>query len=191
MSTNHFSRLDHASQLIIDRLDQVLQKLDEPKSSDFAGRERDRRDAAPRATSPGAPSVVQAEEDELNMDENSPIPEHRTSPDAIIDWPIFGNRYPLGYFTNALFAEDFTGKCSSNFPRAKGSLVINEEEVPKLVEHFICRVHTKCPVLDVQTARRYAAEVAQDGLRWDGPSCLTVGLGYSITSGCHGLNIPT
>ncbi|KAH8694612.1 hypothetical protein BGZ61DRAFT_588540 [Ilyonectria robusta] len=50
----------------------------------------------------------------------------------------------------------------------------DEENVIRLVDNFIAFVHTKNPILDILTLKRYARSVAEDGPGWDGKTCLVL-----------------
>jgi hypothetical protein len=180
----------------VERLDQVLQKLEQNASHSSRSFDHVQTPGQIQLDStayrthidPGISSQLpaasvttpQINEDDLNMDENMMTPACRTSPDAVLDWPKFEKQYPWGYITDSLFTEEFNGARATTAiveGRSGGPVTpasINEESVPRLVEAFLCRVHTKCPVLDVEVARNFARDVAQDGLRWNGESCLTV-----------------
>ncbi|KAH7389223.1 hypothetical protein BKA64DRAFT_758445 [Cadophora sp. MPI-SDFR-AT-0126] len=180
--------LDPASQRVMDRLDQVLRKLDlneEQSSQNFSQILRKLDQAQPHhgrrpdtiGVDPALDSASASQQDtdgDLTMDENMMTPDGRTSPDAVIDWPVFKNQYPLGFITDSLFVHAYASLTPTSTSDELSSPSINEESVPRLVEVFLCRVHTKNPVLDIETARRYANAVAQHGLRWNGPSCLTL-----------------
>lgn len=43
-----------------------------------------------------------------------------------------------------------------------------------MIEQFIFLVHIKDPILDEDVLRRKAYSVVEDGLGWDGSSCLVV-----------------
>lgn len=119
------------------------------------------------------------------------IPPARTTPDAVLQWPIFGNLYPANYITDAVFeahAEDEYDPDSQDSipyqhhpakPRLSrssggGGVGIDEDAIPDLVQKFLELVHVKNPILDTDTILSYAHHVAEEGLRWDAPSCLVV-----------------
>ncbi|KAL5313245.1 hypothetical protein ACEPPN_018978 [Leptodophora sp. 'Broadleaf-Isolate-01'] len=190
------SSLDPASQMIVDRLDQLLRRFDQDaaqssKALDQVLHKLDQvrstglnQDALGPAFSSEAPATshpVHAQESDIHLveDENMLTPASQTSPDAVLDWPIFENQFPWGYITDSLFTDGIEESKMTNVHNANTSnfgtpASINEEAIPRLVEVFLSQVHTKCPVLDIEIARNYARDVARDGLRWTGPSCLTL-----------------
>ncbi|KAH9207667.1 hypothetical protein DL95DRAFT_482473 [Leptodontidium sp. 2 PMI_412] len=190
------SSLDPASQMIVDRLDQLLRRVDQDaaqssKALDQVLHKLDQvrstglnQDALGPAFSSEAPATshpVHAQESDIHLieDENMLTPASQTSPDAVLDWPIFENQFPWGYITDSLFTDGIEESKMTNVHNANTSnfgtpASINEEAIPRLVEVFLSQVHTKCPVLDIEIARNYARDVARDGLRWTGPSCLTI-----------------
>jgi hypothetical protein len=118
------------------------------------------------------------------------IPSSRITPDSILAWPIFENRYPVSYIQDGIFNSGcWKDRSSSNNISSSGgdvknlrsqkkslttSLSFQEEEVVSLVDRFLSLVHTKNPILDDDTLRLYARNVEEDGLSWDGLSCLVV-----------------
>ena len=51
---------------------------------------------------------------------------------------------------------------------------INDAHIVQLVNRYLALVHVKNPILDINKLKQYAAEVAEHGIDWDGPSCLVV-----------------
>lgn len=196
-----YPRLDPASQLIINRLDLVLEKLDETRTwptkqleqvlQQCCSKPRGSTSGQGVASSPKVgptiatlnqdmPSVLETVDD-LNLDLNMMTPPCRTSPDAVLDWPVFESRYRSGYISDGLFTQGLRHEkpLETLAQLAPGSSFvspssINEESVPRLVEAFLARVHIKAPVLNVKIAREYSRTVAQEGVRWTGPSCLVL-----------------
>ena len=113
------------------------------------------------------------------------IPSSRITPDSTLVWPIFENRFPTGFLQEAVFESagwgdgfgdtdcSFYGNATIKSPPT-ATVPFQEEAVVKLVERFLSLVHIKNPILDENTLRRYARRAAEDGLSWDGPSCLVV-----------------
>ncbi|KAM0319607.1 hypothetical protein ACHAO8_001030 [Botrytis cinerea] len=198
---NDLSTFDPASQIILERLDQVLQKLDE-KEVESAGTihrisqtlENLRSEqvslttTAQESVTPSLASTwqalstmgenVESEKDrKLQLDENMLTPSARTSPDAVLDWPVFESCYVTGFITRELFDQNFIDDSrtdKSEHDISQSSAFINEEAVPQLVEVFLTRVHIKSPILDPNIAREFGFKIAHEGLRWDAPSCLVL-----------------
>lgn len=167
---------DPASILILDRLNQVLSRLDRfdthAISSPETGTIADSRIAD---THIGTPSL-QGQANQLK------IPSRRTTPDDVLQWPIFQKLYPPNYLSDAVFeaenCEDDLGPDASTSchqlaskPVTRG---INEDEIPLLVQRFLELVHIKNPILDAGAISAYARHAAEFGLGWEPSSCLVV-----------------
>lgn len=173
-------RFDPASIAILDRLNQVLARLDEIPSAptpvlsgpaDLASSSTLRIPETPPVAR-GAVSAPGDEYDELH------IPSGRTTPDAILQWPIFEHQYPSTYLIDATFAaempdDDSESESNTRTSKAKGS-GYSEGQILERVQKFFDLVHIKNPILDQQTVWSYAQAVVEDGLEWDSSSCLVV-----------------
>ncbi|KAH8734252.1 hypothetical protein BGZ61DRAFT_341832 [Ilyonectria robusta] len=175
------SAFDPASLLILDRLDQVLSRLNQLPDSL-------RVSTIPTADTHISP-VDEPPQPLISPDQDSSydhlrIPSSKTSPDAILQWPIFENRYPRNYMVDAVFMADMADdsdveelnpavKTRRSNSRLKGS-GIDEDQILDLVQRFLDLVHIKNPVLDPDTIWSYARRVVEDGLKWDSPSCLVL-----------------
>ncbi|TLS20217.1 uncharacterized protein PpBr36_11496, partial [Pyricularia pennisetigena] len=51
---------------------------------------------------------------------------------------------------------------------------ISEAEIVPLVDKFLMEVHVRNPILDEEELRRYARDVAENGMTWDGKTCLVL-----------------
>jgi hypothetical protein len=115
------------------------------------------------------------------------IPPHRTTADTVLTWPIFAGRYEPHSLIETLLAP---GRCSNgtNSGHATGDEIIArdlvvvpgglrslpDEKIPSLVDNFLQNVHTKNPILDVESLVRHGRKAAENGLGWDAPSCLVL-----------------
>ncbi|EDN99187.1 hypothetical protein SS1G_14047 [Sclerotinia sclerotiorum 1980 UF-70] len=183
------AQLDFASQIIVERLDQVLQKLDEREvdsaetlrriSQELGTFQSEKVSLRSRWQAPATngEGLGSERDHELQLDENMLTPSARTSPDAVLDWPVFESQYPTGFITRHLFDQNFFDDSrpeESEHDVSQPSAFINEEAVPQLVEIFLTRVHTKSPILDPKTAREFGFKIALEGLQWDASSCLVL-----------------
>ncbi|PVH72481.1 hypothetical protein DL98DRAFT_470364 [Cadophora sp. DSE1049] len=110
------------------------------------------------------------------------IPSSRTIPDLILAWPIFDGKYLTDCLQDAIF--DSTGMIGSSdsasqaVDRPLGTKPVtsglSETEISGLIENFLAAVHTKNPILDENMLKRSANSIIEDGLSWDGPSCLVL-----------------
>lgn len=109
---------------------------------------------------------------------NLKIPSSRTTPDTILTWPIFNGVYPPSTLQTAIFEQDNTSRYSQGDYYSPITSVLStgfeDADIPRLTNRFLSLVHTKNPILDEHALRRMAIAVAEEGLRWNGPSCLVV-----------------
>ncbi|KAH8900300.1 hypothetical protein GQ53DRAFT_836223 [Thozetella sp. PMI_491] len=185
--------LDPTSLLLLGKLDQILDRLDEPQA---AGKQLSLNPSKPSdrlqsraagfavneaAPLPNEASVAKthhpSDEDEMN------IPGPRMTSDNILQWSIFRQEYPPDYLVQPLFRRAVESPSSTELddtqdngsaPWEPGFSV--ESRAVQLTDVYLVRVHPKNPVLPVNTLRKYAKEVEQRGLRWDGKSCLVVSI---------------
>jgi hypothetical protein len=113
------------------------------------------------------------------------IPPHKTSSDTVLTWPIFEHKYPSNHLIQALFMPSASlAVCKAPSDRAKsreetytvagGLRPPEDERIPALVDNFLQNVHTKNPVLDVETLVLRGRLSAEQGLGWDAWSCLVL-----------------
>jgi hypothetical protein len=108
-------------------------------------------------------------------------PDSHTSPESleipsrcnvscrILRWPIFQD---LNY--DRSLDTLFEGRSDSVQQHNSRSQGIVEDDIPSYVHRFLTYVHTKNPVIDHNVLLQYAREAAENGLRWDGPTCVVV-----------------
>ncbi|KAL3450803.1 hypothetical protein BJX65DRAFT_270142 [Aspergillus insuetus] len=182
------SSFDPASLLILEKLNEVLRKLDqEPdeKLQRAAVSEILNGDNNP-ANTPAAPGAVVG--DRYDVQAHVPpaldalqVPSSFTSTDSVLAWPIFGNRFRRGYLAEELFIAGHLSSQVLGHPFHVPSDYANlhrggicEEDIPGLITKFLHLVHIKNPILDTKLIRRYASRVTENGLSWDAPSCLVL-----------------
>lgn len=111
----------------------------------------------------------------------SHIPPHRTSADNVLTWPVFGGKYHSNYLIQPLLSDKefadpqlHAGQTQErdNFVLLNSLSPLEEERIPALVDGFLQNVHTKNPVLDVETLVLKSREAATQGLKWDAWSCI-------------------
>ena len=112
------------------------------------------------------------------------IPPQRASADVILQWEVFGGKYP----PNALIGQLFTPGSGDVPPSSRtaaspapdlvtpsaGLLPLEEEQIPSLIDRFLTNVYTKNPILDVESLVSHGRKCADHGLGWDGWSCLVL-----------------
>ncbi|KAH6621711.1 hypothetical protein C7974DRAFT_397016 [Boeremia exigua] len=172
------SAFDPASILILDRLNQVLARLDQGPSSSAntsptAPTPGDSVHASTTATSDLDLAVEQESYDQLR------VPSSQTTPDTILSWPVFQRQFPASFTTDSVFeaevSEDIQDSSQNDHTRF-GQKVggVNEECIPKLIKQFLQYVHIKNPVVDMDTIAMYAHTVSEEGIKWDTASCLVI-----------------
>lgn len=113
------------------------------------------------------------------------IPSSRTNPDLILAWPVFQGQFACECLQEAIFEsekygpdighdDDRTGSTGQRSGNRAVTFGLQESQIVNLVDRFLSLVHTKNPILDDDSLRRQAETIAEDGLSWDGPSCLVV-----------------
>lgn len=130
------------------------------------------------------PSGIE-EQVELDPDEELPpeapdLPANTNNCEAVLNWPIFQGSVP----EVKSFVLGYGDTPSDTLPAPKQSLGrgIQEEDFTPLSTRFLAYVHVKNPILDVPEFCNYVKDAAENGLRWDGPSCLVVSLPRSMLS---------
>lgn len=112
------------------------------------------------------------------------IPPHLMSADTILEWPIFQEKYPREALIGGLFqprenTEPSAGESSNvapvdDFIRFRGLLALDDERIPSIIDRFLQNIHTKNPILDVESLVKHGRKCAEHGVGWDGLSCLVL-----------------
>lgn len=112
------------------------------------------------------------------------IPPHRASADTVLQWGIFEGKYAANFLISTLFSPDHnsvslcTGATSSSsgdvITNTSGLTHLEEEQIPGLIDRFLQNVHTKNPILDVEALVKHGRKCAEQGIGWDGRSCLVL-----------------
>lgn len=169
----------------MDRLSQVLAEVKALKEHKPTV-PRSLFSAEPFSISPHVFQQPHARSDSLDDPEAIPddftLQPASTSADAILAWPMLAGPFPVTYIADGIFeaeahVETLVDTAFHEVHLAdpsSGLCGILEIDVPKLVRRFLDLVHPKDPVLEVGTLWSYAEGVAENGLRWDGTSCLVV-----------------
>ncbi|KAJ5295705.1 hypothetical protein N7508_010526 [Penicillium antarcticum] len=105
------------------------------------------------------------------------IPAGRCSADTVLTWPIFRGQFRESSLITTLFhyshgvSED---RPTESWTLPDGLQFTPDEQIPTLVECFIQNVHTKNPILDLESLIRSGRRAAEFGLQWDAQSCLVL-----------------
>lgn len=112
------------------------------------------------------------------------IPPHLMSADTILEWPIFQGKYPRDALIRGIFqpkgdiASSAQGSSSAppvdEFVRFTGIHPPDDERIPSLIDNFLQNIHTKNPILDVESLVKHGRKCAENGVGWDGLSCLVL-----------------
>ena len=180
--------LERVAETLSGRLDTVSRQLEDLKSVVQAN-------AAPRlyhqsslsGASVISPNIALATPPTSNKPIHEPsrdfshIPPHRTTADTVLTWPIFEGKYHDNYLIQPLLYDkdiaDPPLHPGSNLERDSYSMLtslppLEEERIPILVDAFLQNVHTKNPVLDVESLVLKSRDAATQGLGWDAWSCI-------------------
>ncbi|KAL3459529.1 hypothetical protein BJX64DRAFT_301264 [Aspergillus heterothallicus] len=169
---------DPASLLILDKLNQVLDRLN-PQAAlarSASSIQSDRSDhPVPSPQAAAGNPVFQADATPLALD-GLQIPSSFSSPDWVLDWPIFDDQFRQGCLAEELFVAEHlssqTSSGASSGSRSRGGIC--DDDVPRLVARFLHFVHIKNPILDPKAVTQLANRVAEDGAGWDASSCLVL-----------------
>ncbi|KAH6985338.1 hypothetical protein EDB80DRAFT_732121 [Ilyonectria destructans] len=184
-STEDCSSYDPASIAILDRLSQVVAELKALK---------EHTSTVPRSVSPAelimiSPHVSQQAQAYSNpVGDSETVPDDftlqpaSTSADAILTWPMLAGPFPATYIADGIFEAEANVETLVDTAfhevhlaaSSSGLSGILENDISKLVRRFLELVHPKNPVLDVGTLWSYAQGIAENGLRWNGASCLVL-----------------
>ena len=105
------------------------------------------------------------------------IPTCRCSADAVLTWPIFRGQFRESSLITTLFQYSHgavEGRPTQSWSLPDGLRFTPDEQVPMLIDRFIQNVHTKNPVLDLESLIRSGRHAAEFGLQWDAQSCLVL-----------------
>jgi hypothetical protein len=97
--------------------------------------------------------------------------------ESILRWPVFAELYPDIVMHTKKPTIELLGQCERTQALKSQSSTLLEVDaavLERLIEAFLDYNFVKNPVLDIDILRREAASVAENGLRWDGGSCLVV-----------------
>ncbi|CAG8373589.1 unnamed protein product [Penicillium salamii] len=157
-------RLDPASMALMEKLNYVVSLLENQSSHSV--------ESGP-VVSPGtnntntvSPWPVVAQHDHPQV--SSQALSHCNLSCRVLQWPILYNE---GYdaVLESIFVSEKDDLTSRSSRRG-----VTEEEFPTHVRSFLANVHTKNPVVEHKTLIQYASDFAENGISWDGPSCLVL-----------------
>jgi hypothetical protein len=173
---------------MLQRLNEILERLDTISPNQGNSSVGDSQHSVPEYP---LPSTSQAQACNVPDEEYMRIPASRTSPDKLLQWPIFEGKFEPECLVEKLFEagcdKEPEEACldSQTWQRPANQKVASswhEGDIKSLVENFLLLVHTKNPILDVDTLKSYAMHVTEEGPGWDGRSCLVVSEGFFFST---------
>ncbi|KEZ45571.1 hypothetical protein SAPIO_CDS1908 [Scedosporium apiospermum] len=175
-------RFDPASLAILDRINHAINLLESQQQVSAVIPHRPGpglTDASPASSTQLGQSVVsnatplpQSELDEDSLDVPGD-PATLINCEAILRWPIFRSCVPPDLQSFILDSDDAYSDTLGPSPAPQRGGV-REEDFVKLSGRFLAYVHVKNPILDCSEFRSSVKEAADNGIGWDGPSCLVL-----------------
>lgn len=173
--------LEDATEGLLQRLDNLQQSVD---GLNYETRNRNtvlvREESLQSNVHPTSPSSHEAPLLEPSKDFLQ-IPPHRTSSDTVLTWGVFEHKYPANALIGVLFEPDHndtpelsTTSSRDVFNAPAGFKPPDDEKIPLLVDNFLQNVHTKNPILDVESLVKSSRRCAEHGVGWDAWSCLVL-----------------
>ncbi|PMB66750.1 hypothetical protein BM221_007746 [Beauveria bassiana] len=102
------------------------------------------------------------------------IPQHPASADTVLCWEIFEDRFPANALIGSLFKPKLADMAEDVVAAPSRMMPLDEENIPVLIDKFLQNVHTKNPILDVESLVKHGRRCADQGIGWDGRSCLVL-----------------
>ncbi|CAI7586107.1 unnamed protein product [Penicillium pancosmium] len=183
-----------ATQSILDKLDQLQDDIDSLKRAahqeGYPGTQSLPRN---RNAPPTSGSPLEASRGSLQ------IPPHLMSADTVLKWPIFQEKYPSDALIGELFKSQevldpfMTPLSAEGMPdpspldklvSQEGLRPLDDEKIPQLIDNFLQFIHTKNPILDMETLLNFGRKCARDGVGWGSLSCLVL-LACALGSVAH------
>lgn len=165
--TNSKVRFDPASLLIIEKLNQVLSRLDNNED------EQPPIPSASATCEPQQDSNVQP-----GIEEKIYFCSSFTSTECVMSWPIFEGELDQVNLNEETFLTDYERTRAYDKEYLEGTRAhrasICEDDIPKYIDRFLRFVHCKNPILHTGTLKQYATSVVENGPGWDAVSCLVV-----------------
>ncbi|KAM5345649.1 hypothetical protein ACJ41O_011510 [Fusarium nematophilum] len=193
--TNDYSTYDPASLTILDRINHVVSLLEsrplavlvnDPQSVDEARRASEHSSTITPQVSQRVLSVSPAgmqneanahlPHDILQALDNPGFPSATNNCESILHWPIYDGLVPDIQSFVLESEQDVDASGTEPRPTRGGSLGrgVQEDDFIPLSKKFLAYVHVKNPILDVADYKSKVRDAAENGPRWDGPSCLVL-----------------
>ena len=176
--------LESVAETLTGRLDFVTRQLEDLRAAVDANgsRQPSQPDSTAPVISPSLPGHSTGHQPIPEPSRDfSHIPPHRTTADTVLTWPVFENKFSENFLIEPLLTDPSvsdphihprSGSDIDNYAMLTSLAPLDEERIPMLVDVFLQNVHTKNPVLDVETLVQRSRDVATRGLGWDAWSCI-------------------
>ncbi|KAH8675204.1 hypothetical protein BGZ61DRAFT_360721 [Ilyonectria robusta] len=172
------SSFDPASLAILERLGHVVSLLETRQSGsspqDLSPGTQTQSSQTVVGPSPSDPIGDLDIEDDL-LEETPNFPAAISNCESVLRWPIFQGMVPD---IESFVCWPTNDQPASSLPSHRGSgrlgQGIQEDDFIPLSKRFLAYAHTKNPILDVAEYSCYVRDAAENGLQWNGPSCLVL-----------------
>uniref|UniRef100_A0A8H7N2H3 Zn(2)-C6 fungal-type domain-containing protein n=1 Tax=Bionectria ochroleuca TaxID=29856 RepID=A0A8H7N2H3_BIOOC len=162
---NH-SSFDPASLLIIEKLNQVLSRLD------------NNEDEPPIPSASATCEPQQGPDVQPGIEEKTYFCSSFTSTECVMSWPIFEGELDQVNLNEETFLTDYEKTRAFDKEYSEGTRAhrasICEDDIPKYIDRFLHFVHCKNPILHTGTLKQFATSVVENGPGWDAVSCLVL-----------------
>ncbi|KAM3461346.1 hypothetical protein NHJ6243_005130 [Beauveria neobassiana] len=148
----------------------LLQTQDQAEDASFKVSER----MAAGHTSSSIDIASQAPQPQEPSRDFLQIPQHPASADTVLCWEIFEDRFPANALISSLFKPKLADMAEDVVAAPSRMMPLDEENIPVLIDKFLQNVHTKNPILDVESLVKHGRRCADQGIGWDGRSCLVL-----------------
>ncbi|KAM3520385.1 hypothetical protein NHJ13051_006908 [Beauveria bassiana] len=148
----------------------LLQTQDQAEDASFKVSER----MAAGHTSSSIDIASQAPQPQEPSRDFLQIPQHPASADTVLCWEIFEDRFPANALIGSLFKPKLADMAEDVVAAPSRMMPLDEENIPVLIDKFLQNVHTKNPILDVESLVKHGRRCADQGIGWDGRSCLVL-----------------
>lgn len=181
--TDRFTHsFDPASLTILDRLNHVVTLLESRPLAVIAQPSDVSQPVSENSPSvnflPSAAPAVEAttnlpEIDILHTLDIPGFPSAANNCEGVLRWPIFEGLVPDVHSFILESAKEDSGQAETIRTGSLGRGVQEDDFIP-LSKKFLAYVHVKNPILEVADYKAQVRDAAENGPRWDGPSCLVV-----------------
>ncbi|KAK9860466.1 clr-1 [Penicillium brevicompactum] len=156
---------DPASMALLEKMNYVVSLLETQRTHPVEGIPATTPDTSTNTVSPRG--AINTHDDHISA--SSQVLSHCNLSCRVLQWPILQNPRHNGILDSMFVLEkdDLTTQVSR-------SRWVIEENFPTHVRAFLANVHTKNPVVEHKALLQHANDISENGISWDGPSCLVL-----------------